>query len=145
MHYFPMNEVFLARVTTLPAAHNADVSAETKVLGGLISSAIETAGIDERRYFDLYPDVEEEVNAGRIQSATQHFAHHGYFERRIGVLRTFDSAFYMQRYPDLDFLLDEDSDKGPVQHFLEFGWREWRLPCEAAEAEAEVWRKALTF
>lgn len=145
MYYFPMNEVVLARLSSLDAASRAEAPAESKVLEKLFTSAIESVGINDGRYFSLYPDVEEEVRAGRLESATQHFAQHGFFERRIGVLSTFDADFYRQSYPDLDFLLDEDTGEDPLDHFIEFGWREWRLPCEQAAAEVEVWRKALTF
>lgn len=38
--------------------------------------------IDEADYLRSYPDVAGAVRAGTIASATAHFVHHGYFERR---------------------------------------------------------------
>lgn len=140
MKYFPMHEVVLAHMDDTVSVSTGSPS---KILANLLTASIETVGINEGQYLDLYPDVEAEVAAGRIESATIHFARHGYFEKRVGLIATFDPVFYRQMYPDLDFLQYDDDGSLAAEHFLEFGWREWRLPCEEAATEAEIWRRAM--
>lgn len=144
--YFPPAEAFLAKFPALDLANQAregEMNDYDKVLLALTKRIIMTVGIDERLYFETYPDIENAVADGELPSAVFHFANYGYFERRWAIPSSFDEDWYITTYPDVVLAIADGEYADAREHFLESGFREWRAPCEGCSEDVGLWHQTL--
>lgn len=144
--YFPPAEAFLAKFPALDLANQAREGEQNDydiVLLALMKRIITSVGIDELNYFETYPDIEEAVARGDLPNATFHFANYGFFERRMGVPKSFTEDWYLATYPDVSLAIADGEYPDAKGHYVETGLREWRAPCEGSSEDVNLWHQTL--
>lgn len=145
--YFPPAEAFLAKFPALDLGNPARQGQQNEydlVLQALMKRIISTVGIDERAYYETYPDIEDAVAGGNLPSGLYHFSTYGYFERRMAVPASFDEAWYLATYPDVGLAIADGEYPDAEGHYLETGLREWRAPCEGCSEDVGLWHQTLS-
>lgn len=84
--------------------------------------------VDEEWYCAVNSDVREAIEAGKLESAKQHYAMAGYFEDRMPYPIDVDEAWYLEVYPDVAFAIQSGLLSSAQDHFNSAGFSEGRLP-----------------
>ena len=84
--------------------------------------------VDEAWYLSTYADVKEQIDAGRIASAAEHFRLSGYMEGRFPSKPDVDESWYLKEYPDVKNAVARGFAKSAYDHFISTGASEGRMP-----------------
>lgn len=84
--------------------------------------------VDEAWYLQRNEDVALGIQAGKIQSAKQHFLDHGYFEGRAPFRIMVDEAWYLATNQDVAEEVRRGTYESGQAHFDAAGYNEGRLP-----------------
>jgi hypothetical protein len=128
MIQFPLLENIRNRMTLVTVEGELTASAAYTEFKCLVRAFISDIEVDEAWYLERYPDVAEAIEAGFVESAKQHFAHHGYFEGRMPFEIRVDEVWYLAQYPEVADAIRSGLVKSAQQHFEKNGYREGRLP-----------------
>ena len=94
----------------------------------LLRKLLHAVEIDEEWYRRAYPDVDQAIRDGVVQTARDHFVSSGYFEGRLPCEIEVDEEWYFKTYPDIAEAAKAGEVESAKQHFLAFGYAEGRLP-----------------
>jgi hypothetical protein len=94
----------------------------------LLRTVIRAVPVDEEWYCRVYPDVAEAINAGDVESATQHFVENGYFEGRSPSEPKVDEKWYLETNPDVVAGIKDGTFESAQEHFDSHGYLEGRMP-----------------
>ncbi len=97
--------------------------------GGCISGTLSRVSwyFDPRWYLDSYPEVQEELDAGRWSCALHHFLCNP-TPQRYQALEWFSEAHYAETYPDVQDAVDAGRFRSGYEHFIKHGAAERRRP-----------------
>ena len=84
--------------------------------------------IDEEWYCSVNADVGDAIEAGRLESAKQHYLIAGYFEDRLPRPVEVDEKWYLETYPDVAMAIRRGVFASAQEHFHSDGFSEGRLP-----------------
>ena len=94
----------------------------------LLRKLLHAVQIDEEWYRSTYPDVDQAIRDGIVQSARDHFVNSGYFEGRLPCEIEVDEDWYFITYPDIAAAVKSGQIASAKEHFMSFGYAEGRLP-----------------
>lgn len=89
--------------------------------------ALGSVEIDESWYLGQVPGLRRDIQEGKIGSASEHYALHGYLEGRLPKRPEVDEAFYSQQYPDVAASIKAGKIRSGFDHFLRDGYSEGRM------------------
>ncbi len=94
----------------------------------LLRQLLQAVKVDEEWYRSHYPDVDQAIQDGTMQSAHDHFVTSGYFEGRLPCEIEVNEECYLAAHPDIAEAVKDGKITSARQHFIEFGYAEGRRP-----------------
>lgn len=116
------------------------VSMPAPVYNKLLETAL-AAVFDDDAYLKRFPDIKAAIDAGKLQSALQHFLVFGYGEGRPPRQYDVDEAWYLSTYRDVAKAVGAGQVGNATQHFEAFGFAEGRAPNRNYEKTVAEWRR----
>lgn len=95
-----------------------------------IKTLLLAVSVDEIWYRINYPDIDEAIRSGTIESAREHFIRDGYFEGRLPFPMTVDEKWYLSTYEDIGSAVADGVFPSAEEHFVSHGYEEGRVPCK---------------
>ena len=67
----------------LPSQKTNYIAVEMHYLSQILKDRIREVFVDERWYISRYPDVVDALKKGNLETASDHYSLHGYYEHRM--------------------------------------------------------------
>ena len=105
----------------------SEVTFTLEDLRRLVALALARIEVDEAWYLRQYPDVQEGIDRGEAQSATDHYRNTGFLEGRLPAEPVIDEDWYRAVNADVAAAVRSGLYPDGKQHFIEAGYVEGRL------------------
>jgi hypothetical protein len=118
----------------VPAREGLRCLASLAEIKALIARFLAGIPVNERWYFDNYPDVRAVAERDSNFTANIHFVQNGYFESRLPFEMQVDEDWYLKAYPDVAEQVQKSNLPSGSYHYVKYGYREGRMPAHDIEA-----------